>query len=254
MVKTWPMCGRYVLRVVLKNFRRDFELGFDVDDSDVPMEARPRFNIAPTQTVPVIRVIDGKRWLSLVRWGLIPHWAKEMKKPQINARGETIFEKPMFRDAARRRRCLILADGFYEWKRDANDRPLQAYFVERADGKPFAMAGIWDTWISPDGEIIDTVAIVTTTANADIEAIHDRMPVILARQDYLSWIDSDRVGVEEAKALIKPAPDGSMRPRPVSNRANAVKNDDATNLDPVDPGRAPQPPPKRRDPRQGDLF
>ena len=248
------MCGRYVLRVVLKNFRRDFELGFDVDDSDVPMEVRPRYNVAPTHMVPVIRVVNGKRWLSLVRWGLIPHWAKEIKKPQINARGETIFEKPMFRDAARRRRCLMLADGFYEWKRDQNDKPLQAYFVERADGKPFAMAGIWDTWISPDGEIIDTVAIVTTDANADVAPIHDRMPVILDKRDYLTWIESDRVSVEEAKALIKSAPDGTLAPRPVSNRVNAVKNDDAANLNPFDPASAPAVPPRKGDPRQGDLF
>lgn len=248
------MCGRYVLRVILKNFRRDFELGFDVDDSDVPMEARPRYNIAPTQMVPVIRAIDGKRWLSLVRWGLIPHWAWELKKPQINARGETIFEKPMFRDAARRRRCLVLTDGFYEWKRDANDKPLQAYFVARADGRPFAMGGIWDTWISPDGEVIDAVAIVTTLANAEIVGIHDRMPVILAPDDYLTWIEADRVSVEDAKALIRPAPDGTLAPRPVSNRANAVKNDDAANLDPFDPRDAPAAPPRKSDPRQGDLF
>ncbi len=248
------MCGRYVLRVVLKNFRRDFELGFDVDDSDVPMEVRPRFNIAPTQMVPVIRVVNGRRWLSLVRWGLIPHWAKEVKKPQINARGETIFEKPMFRDAARQRRCLILADGFYEWKRDANDKPLQAYFVSRVDGKPFAMGGIWETWISPDGEVIDTVAIVTTLANAEIAPIHDRMPVILDNRDYLTWIEADRVPVEDAKALIKPAPDGTLLPQAISNRANTVKNDDSENLNPVDPSDAPPTPPRKADPRQGDLF
>ena len=100
------MCGRYVLRVILKNLRRDFELGFDVHETDLPMEARPRYNIAPTQMVSVIRVVDGARRHSLLRWGLIPHWAKEVKKPQINARGETVFEKPMFRDAARRRRSV----------------------------------------------------------------------------------------------------------------------------------------------------
>jgi putative SOS response-associated peptidase YedK len=248
------MCGRYVLRVVLKNFRRDFGLGFDVNDSDVPMEARPQYNVAPTHMVPVIRVVDGKRWLSRVRWGLIPHWAKEVKKPQINARGETIFEKPMFRDAARRRRCLILADGFYEWKRDQNDKPLQAYFVERADGTPFAMAGIWDTWVSPDGEIIDTVAIVTTEASADVAPIHHRMPLILDKDDYLTWIEADRVSVDEAKALIKPAPNGTLLPRPVSNRVNAVRNDDEENLNPFDPSGTPPAPARKGDPRQGDLF
>lgn len=248
------MCGRYVLRVVLKNFRRDFELGFDVDDSDVPMEVRPRYNVAPTHMVPVIRVVNGTRCLSLVRWGLTPHWAKEVKKPQINARGETIFEKPMFRDAARRRRCLILTDGFYEWKRDANDKPLQAYFIERADAKPFVMAGIWDTWISPDGEIIDSVAIVTTVANEDVLPIHDRMPVILDKRDYLAWLDAERTTVDQAKALIKPAPAALLAPRPVSNRVNAVRNDDAANLNPFDPSGAPPTPPRKGDPRQGDLF
>ncbi|MBP6012419.1 MAG: SOS response-associated peptidase [Alphaproteobacteria bacterium] len=239
--------------MILKNLRRDFELGFDVHETDLPMEARPRYNIAPTQMVSVIRMVDGVRRHSLVRWGLIPHWSKEVRKPQINARGETVFEKPMFRDAARRRRCLILADGFYEWKRDQNDKPLQAYFIERVDGKPFAMAGIWDTWISPDGEVIDSVAIVTTEANAEIAPIHDRMPVILAQKDYLTWIEAERATVDEAKALIKPAPDGTFAPKAVTNRANAVRNDDPANLEPADPN-APPPPPKRSDPRQGDLF
>src|SRR5690606_29545542 len=142
-----------------------------------------------------------------------------------------------------------------EWKRDEKDRPLAAYFVERADGKPFAMAGIWDTWISPDGEVIESVAVVTTEANADIASIHHRMPVILAQADYLTWLEAERVSVEEAKPLIKAPPDGTMAPRPVGNQVNKVVNDDPSNLNapsPDDP--APRTPPKRNDPRQGDLF
>ena len=117
------------------------------------------------------------------------------------------------------------------------------------------MAGIWDTWISPDGELIDTVAIVTTEANAEVAPIHHRMPVILDAHDYLTWIEADRVSVDEAKALIKSAPDGTLAPRPVSNRVNAVKNDDASNLNPFDPSTSPAAaPPRKSDPRQGDLF
>jgi len=248
------MCGRYVLRVILKNLRRDFDLGFDVRESDFPMQDRPRYNIAPTQMVSVIRVVDGIRRHSLLRWGFIPYWSKGESRPQINARGETAFDKPMFRDAARARRCLILADGFYEWKRDERERAIQAYFVDRADGKPFAMAGIWDAWVSGDGEIIETVAIVTTDANAEVAAIHDRMPVILDRRDYLTWLEADRVAPEDARALIRPPPDGTMVARPVDNRVNAVKNDDADNLKPFDPAQAPPQPRKGSDPRQGDLF
>ncbi len=249
------MCGRYVLRTILKNLRRDFALGFDVRESDFPVQDRPRYNIAPTQMVSVIRVVDGVKRHSHLRWGLIPSWSKGERKPQINARGETVFEKPMFRDAARWRRCLMLADGYYEWKRDENDKPLAAYFVERVDGKPFAMAAIWETWVSPDGEVIESVAVITTEANGDIAGIHHRMPVILAQADYLTWLEADRVPVGEAKMLIKPPPDGTVVARPVGNRVNKVVNDDPANLDPADPNdEPPKPPPKRTDPRQGDLF
>jgi len=246
------MCGRYVLRVILSNLRRDFALGFDVHESDFPIEQRPRFNIAPTQMVSVIRVVDGAKRHSLLRWGFIPYWSKGETRPQVNCRGETVFEKPMFRDAAKARRCLVLADGFYEWKRDERDKPLQAYFVEQADGKPFAMAGIWDTWISPDGEVIESVCIITTPANAEILPIHHRMPVILDRRDYLQWLEGT---VEQAQALIKAPPDGTMAPRPVNNRVNAVRNDDAENVAPFDPATAPPPAStKNAHGRQGELF
>lgn len=240
----------------MKNLRRDFDLGFDVRESDFPVQERARYNIAPTQMVSVIRVVNGAKRHSLLRWGLIPSWSKGDRKPQINARGETLFEKPMFRDAARHRRCLMLADGYYEWKRDEKDQPLQAYFVERADGKPFAMAAIWEGWVSRDGEVIETVAIVTTDASADIAGIHHRMPVILAQRDYLAWLDTDRVLPDEAQALLKPLAAGTMVARAVGNHVNKVVNDDPSNLAPLDPGVAAssKDPPKKTDPRQGDLF
>lgn len=247
------MCGRYVLRVILKNLARDFPLGFEVLEADLPPVQRPRFNIAPTQMVSVIRIVGRERRHSILRWGLIPHWWKNGRpKIQINARSETLLEKPYFRDAARKRRCLILADGFYEWKRDANDKPLQAYFIERIDGRPFVMAGIWESWISPDGEAIETVAIVTTSENADVRPVHHRMPLILAQRDYLTWLEAERFSGEEAIKLCVPAPDGTLIARSVSDRANAVRNDDAANLEPDDPN-TPKPS-RRKDTGQGSLF
>lgn len=232
---------------------------FDVVDGDLPPPV-PRYNIAPTQLISVIRMVAGSPRHSLLRWGLIPHWVKDAKpRIQINARGETLLDKPYFRTAARKRRCLILADGFYEWKRDANDKPLQAFFFERVDGRPFVMAGLWEVWISPANDRIETVAVVTTDANADVAPVHDRMPVILAPEDYLSWLDAERVDAEHAMQLVRPPPNGTLIGRPVSNRVNKVVNDDATNLDPTTPSTpsAPPKPPRRKpkdDPGQGSLF
>lgn len=252
------MCGRFVLRVVLRNLQRDFPLPFELDGAELP-PAPPRFNIAPTQLISIVRMIGREKIHSLVRWGLIPRWWPKDKKPkvQINGRGETLFDKPYFRDSAKNRRCLVLADGYYEWRRDANDRPLQAYFVERVDGKPFAMAGIWDVWKSPAGDTIESVAVVTTPASADIAGIHDRMPLILAPEDYLSWLDAERVDEGHARELIRPAPAGTLIARAVGNRVNKVANDDPANLASATPDDPPPQKPTRRKPKdtgQGSLF
>jgi putative SOS response-associated peptidase YedK len=251
------MCGRYVLRVVLRNLRQDFPFPFDIDGGDLP-PGPPRYNIAPTQTVSIIRMIGREKRHAFVRWGLIPRWWPKDKRPkvQINGRGETLFDKPYFRDSARHRRCLVLADGYYEWRRDENDKPLQAFFVERQDRKPFVMAGIWDVWHSPAGDRIESVAIVTTPASADLAGIHDRMPLILAPDDFLSWLDAETVDEAHARELIRPAPTGTLIARPISDRVNKVANDDSGNLDPP-PDGAPPPKPSRRKPKdtgQGSLF
>jgi putative SOS response-associated peptidase YedK len=242
----------------LRNLKQDFPFPFDIDGGDLP-PGPPRYNIAPTQIVSVIRMIGREKRHAFVRWGLIPRWWPKDKKPkvQINGRGETLFDKPYFRDSAKNRRCLVLADGYYEWRRDQNDRPIQAFFVERRDSRPFAMAGVWDVWKSPAGDYIESVAVVTTPANADLAGIHDRMPLILAPGDYLSWLDAETVDEGHARALIRPAPDGTLIARAVGSRVNKVANDDPTNLDPSPPDATPPPKPARRRPKetgQGSLF
>lgn len=166
-------------------------------------EWSPRFNIAPSQPVAGIRQIDGRRELSLFRWGLIPSWAKDEKigYRMINARGETIHEKPSFRAAFKRRRCLIPADGFYEWKAvgEGRSKSKQPFHIRRTDRQPFAFAGLWECWTPPDGSELESCTIVTTEANELLAQIHDRMPVILSPDEYSLWLDPD----VEAAALCQ---------------------------------------------------
>lgn len=195
----------------------------------------PRFNIAPTQPVPIVRVIAGKRHFQLVRWGLVPSWMKEMPKSVlINARAETINEKPSFKGGFRHRRCLIPADGFYEWQARAG-QPKQPHLIRTTDGTPFAMAGIWDDWLSADGSELETCAIVTTAANDRLKPMHHRMPVILDPKDWDAWLDTDGTSAKDAAELLKPAPDALMEALPVSTRVNKISEDDAGLTKIVDP-------------------
>jgi putative SOS response-associated peptidase YedK len=166
------MCARYVITSPADAVRALF--GYD-ERPNFP----PRYNVAPTQPIPVARLFNGARSYALVRWGLLPAWVKDPKTFSllVNARGESVLGKPSFRNAMRRRRCLIPADGFYEWSAGAPKRP---YFVRPKSGAPIAFAGLWETWTGPNGEEVDTAAIVTTRANRALAAIHDRMPVIVA--------------------------------------------------------------------------
>lgn len=179
----------------------------------------PRFNIAPSQRVPVVIVDQGRRLLVPMRWGFLPGWAKEAKQAVVNARSETAFDKPFFRSAMRARRCLMPADGFYEWKTEPDGK--QPYLFSRADGAPFAFAALWERWTSPEGgEPIDTVALLTTSANATLTPVHDRMPVIL-RDDsqWSTWLDG-RTPREALEPLLQPSPDDLLSARPVSRRLN----------------------------------
>jgi putative SOS response-associated peptidase YedK len=192
----------------------------------------PRFNVAPTQMV-LVRTNEGKRGGEggegeLLRWGLIPFWSKDERigYSLINARAETVVEKPTFRDAMAKRRCLVAADGFYEWRKNAHGTKTPMYI--RVDGgEPFAFAGLWETWKNPAGELIRTCSIVTTTANSVMAGIHDRMPVILDEGDYDRWLRTDMVPAKEAAGLLVPFAAERMAAYPVSRRVNNVRNEGA---------------------------
>jgi putative SOS response-associated peptidase YedK len=216
------MCGRYRL----SRRKQLVEEYFDTE-SDEP-EWTPRYNIAPSQPVPVIRQNpkEPRRELSLMRWGLIPSWAKDasVAARMINARSETAGTKPAFRDPLTNRRCLIPADGFYEWQRTGKVK--QPYCFEVNDGELFAFAGIWDRWTDPNRNAVETFSILTTSPNAVTSAVHDRMPVILDRDSYDMWLDPGMRDVTTASELLKPCDAQLMRCYPISTRINHVANDD----------------------------
>jgi putative SOS response-associated peptidase YedK len=237
------MCGRYVIISTPEAIRALF--GY-AEQPNFP----PRYNVAPTQPIPIVRLADGKRSFALMRWGLIPAWVKDPKgfALLINARGETVLDKPAFRNAVRRRRCLIPTDGFYEWPTAASAGvPRQPYFVRarrNADGSapPLAFAGLYETWTGPNGEEIDTAAIVTTRANRMLSAIHDRMPVFLAPEAFDMWLNCADVDAETAVALIAPADEKLLEVYPVSTAVNRVANDSEALIAPATASAAPEEP------------
>jgi putative SOS response-associated peptidase YedK len=193
------MCGRYAITTPPKAMRQLF--GYR-EEPDFP----PRYNVAPGQPIPVVRLAEGERSFMLARWGLIPSWVKDPRgfSLLINARAETVCEKPAFRNAIRRRRCLIPADGFYEWKREGAAK--WPFHIRRRDRAPLAFAGLWETWTGPNGEEMDTAAIVTVPAGRLLAPIHDRRPAILAPEQFAAWLDCARVDAEAALALVVDAP------------------------------------------------
>jgi len=234
------MCGRFTLRTPPTLLIAHFDL--DVQSQRQLAMFEPRYNIAPTQEIVVIRTdpIDAHRTATLMRWGLVPSWAKELGggPPQINARAETLNDKPMFRTAFRRRRCLIPADGFYEWHGFENSGPKskkQPYYIHRADNQPFAFAGLWESWNGPantagSGEsrlVIESCTIVTTAANKRLSELHDRMPVVLATRDYTSWLDPRIEDTATLTHLLTPCGEDELTFEPVSTHVNRVANDDA---------------------------
>ena len=215
------MCGRYTLTTPVEALADLFLV-------DQRPNLRPRYNIAPTDDVPIVRLDrEGRRELLSVRWGLVPFWAKDLKigARMINARAETVATQGAFKEAFQRRRCLVAADGFFEWlKRD--DRRLP-YWYAMADGEPFAFAGLWERWRGPDKETVRSCTIITTDANQLVGEVHDRMPVILDPADYGTWL------MEPAADLLRPFPAARMRAKAVSSRVNSVRNDDEGCLAPV---------------------
>lgn len=212
------MCGRFTLTLDPIELRQAFDLG------EMPEEWLPRFNIAPSQ--PVAVVADAKtRNVDFMRWGLVPSWAKDISigNRLINARCETLTEKPSFRTAFARRRCLILADGFYEWKKSEKKGPSQPYYYRLRDGAPFAFAGLWETWQSPEGDGLKSCTIITTAANELVARVHDRMPVMLNPSTGWKWLEGG--SNEELMTLLKPYPPGEMEAYPVSRMVNDPAKD-----------------------------
>ncbi|MCY4396657.1 MAG: SOS response-associated peptidase [Rhodospirillaceae bacterium] len=222
------MCGRYSLTDPDEAIRRLF--GYDGPALNWP----PMYNVPPTQDVPaVVRGSgDAPRALVKARWGLIPSWAKDMKigAKLTNARAETIAEKPSFRSAWRKRRCLIAADGFYEWQRDGAVKI--PYRVTYEDGRPFAFAGLWERWDGPDGPL-RSCTIVTTDANAVLAPIHHRMPVIIDPPEFGRWLGLEDASDDDLHALLAPRDIAGFRPYRVSDRVNKVQNNDPAILEPL---------------------
>jgi len=225
------MCGRYSVTLPPEALRQLFRYGNQPN-------LRARYNIAPTQAAPVVRireaVSDGERELVELRWGLVPSWVKEPGDGplMINARLETVAEKPAFR-AFRTRRCIVPADGFYEWKRE--DKAKQPFRIHPANGGAMGFAGIWERWTGREGEAVESFAILTTQAQGAIREIHDRMPVMLDPMAYGPWLDSSVTDPKQVLDKIRLLPTESLVAEPVSKYVNAVRNDDPHCFDPPGP-------------------
>src|SRR6478609_268693 len=212
------MCGRFVLTSSPDAVRNLF--GYD-DEATFPQ----RFNIAPSQPIAVVTLDGGQRRLRLMRWGLIPSWVKDPRSFALlfNARADSVLEKPSFRNAFRRRRCLVPTDGFYEWQASGDRK--RPFFIHPAGGGPVAFAGIWESWSGPNGEELDTVAIITTEASADLRTLHDRMPAVIAPDAFEMWLDCAHVDAQTAVSLLVPARQGFFTFHEVSQAVNRAASD-----------------------------
>ena len=236
------MCGRFAIKSPPEILRRLLNYR---EQPNFP----PRYNVTPTQPIPVVRLENKERHFALVRWGLLPSWVKDPKgfTLLINGRAESINEKPAFRHAMKRRRCLIPADGFYEWKGEgAAKRP---YFASLKSGEPFCFAALWETWIGPNGEEVESAALITTVANATLMPVHHRMPVMLTPDTFEPWLDCAHVDPLMASQLLKPLPDDAVKVHPVSAAVNKTVNDAPGLIAPV-AEEAFEPPPQRAEPRR----
>lgn len=220
------MCGRFTLRTPMQILVRQFRL-------DVATPVRPRYNIAPTQDVAVVRETEtGQRKLVMMRWGLVPSWADDLAigNRMINARGETVAEKPSFRAAFKKRRCIVLADGYYEWKQGA--KPKQPYLFHFEDDRPFALAGLWERWSKGESPV-ETCTIITTTPSPLSAAIHDRMPAILDDAAIDAWLNPQTTDATEITQLIRPFEDPAFVIDPVSTLVNSPTHEDPRCVEPT---------------------
>jgi putative SOS response-associated peptidase YedK len=228
-IKEYNMCGRFTLTLDSKQIQDAFSwLG------GVPAGIQPRYNIAPSQPIAVVPN-DGRRRLDFYVWGLIPSWAKDpnIGSRMINARAESLAEKPSFRSAYRRRRCLILADGFYEWKSAEGRKSKTPMFIHLKENKPFAFAGLWELWNAPDGSQIYSATIITTEPNSLMASIHNRMPVILPEAAYERWLSPGEGDPSDLAPLLKPFSAESMQAYPISTLVNSPQNDVPQVIEPV---------------------
>jgi putative SOS response-associated peptidase YedK len=215
------MCGRFTLTVDPATLQDEFP-EFQIPEADF----LPRFNIAPTQPLAVVPN-NGLNALNFFTWGLVPFWAKDpsIGNRMINARSETLAEKPSFRNAYKRRRCLIFADGFYEWQKVPGEKTKIPTYIRMKDGKPFTFAGLWEEWNSPDGSQILSTTIITTTPNELVQPIHNRMPVILPQTAHDTWLTPEEVDPQKLNPFLQPYPAEHMEAYPVSRFVNNPRND-----------------------------
>lgn len=221
------MCGRFTIFLDADDARDAFDL------YEIPADWTPRYNVAPTQMLPVLVSAQDRR-IQQMRWGLVPSWAKDpaIGNRMINARSETLEEKPSFRSAFKSRRCLILADGFYEWQRSTESKaPSLPFYFRRADGKPFAFAGLWEFWRSAEGQDLRTCTIITCAANEMVAPVHGRMPVMLSGENGWAWLNPQPPAV--LSALLRPYPAQSMIRYPVSRAVNAPDRDGPELIQPL---------------------
>jgi putative SOS response-associated peptidase YedK len=214
------MCGRYYIEKLDREYI-EIMREVDGDAGNIPL-FKPRYNIAPQQTAPIIRMKDGKPVLEELRWGFRPAWLKDKNKAQINARGETLFEKPMFKHSAINRRCLVLASGWYEWQKTGSVKQPFAFHLKKSP--LVAFAGIWTTWHGEKDEHEDSYAIVTTEANTVAAPIHDRMPVILSQKAYKTWLGTENKDATKLESLLVPYKGKDLNAYPVSSYVNSPKN------------------------------
>jgi putative SOS response-associated peptidase YedK len=220
------MCGRITLHTPESRLWEAFHL-----EPAAPLGLKPRYNIAPSQSVPIIRETEAGREMVMVRWGLVPHWSKEPKTQYstINARIETVAEKPVYRTPFKHRRCLIPADGFYEWK--VVDGQKVPHHIRMKDGEVFALAGLWDHW-EGDGESLESCSIIVMPANAVMKRLHDRMPAIIAPGDYDRWLDSRITDKAEILSYLDSAPSGQLITYPIGPWVNSPKHEDERCIEP----------------------
>jgi putative SOS response-associated peptidase YedK len=220
------MCGRYLITSTPEAMRQLFQY------PELP-NFPPRYNVAPTQPIPIVRLHEGRRQFALVRWGLIPPWVKDPKTFSLvlQARSDSVLDKPSFKNAMKRRRCLIPADGFYEWNEDTT--PRRPYVVRPTHGGPVAFAGLWESWMGPNGEEMETVAVITTDANKTLHPIHHRMPAVIAPEAFDLWLDCLNVDDKTAAALLGPAPEDLFEAYEISTAVNRVANDHSGLLEPA---------------------